>query len=215
MATRALVVLDIAAKLALFALLLHAVANPDLPQYADKAMQGRALAYPLAVLAIPFVWWSFWRDRPFPVVSDLLFTLPFLIDTLGNALDLYDSIEWWDDVNHFGNWVLISAAFVTLGWPRHATRVTRVALGVGCGAVAAIIWELLEFVTFIPDSPEAATAYRDTLGDLGLGLLGSLVGASIAGWYVDRARRAGRWPASATKRDADDRSDDVGAVERA
>jgi len=185
---KTLIVLDAAAKVALLGLLVHAVANPDLPQYADKAMQARAIAYPLAVLAIPLAWLLFWRGRPFPVVSDLLFTLAFLIDTAGNALDLYDSIEWWDDINHFGNWILLSAAFVALGWPRDATRLTRVALGVGFGAVAAIVWELLEYVTFIPNSPEAATAYADTLGDLGLGLLGSLVGASIAAWYVDRHR---------------------------
>ena len=207
MSTRALVVLDIAAKLALIALLLHAVANPDLPQYADKAMQGRALAYPLAVLAIPLAWWVFWRHRPFPVVSDLLLTLPFLIDTLGNALDLYDTIEWWDDANHFGNWMLLSAAFVALGWPKHASRGTRVALGVGFGAVAAIVWELLEYVTFIPDSPEAATAYRDTLGDLGLGLFGSLVGASVAAWYVDRASRTHRLDAPTALPGGDDLSD--------
>jgi len=192
MSQRTLVALDIAAKLALLGLLLHAVANPDLPQYADKAMQGRALAYPLAVLTIPVAWWLFWRTWPFPVVSDLLFTLTFLIDTTGNALDLYDSIEWWDDANHFGNWILLSAAFVALGWPHDASRSVRVALGVGFGVVAAILWELLEYWTFIPDSPEAATAYADTLGDLGLGLLGSLVGASIAAWWVDRARKRGR-----------------------
>jgi hypothetical protein len=93
---------------------------------------------------------------------------------VGNALDLYDRIEWWDDINHLGNWMLLSAAFVSLGGPHDATRLTRVALGVGFGAVVAIVWEALECVTFIPDSPEAATAYQDTLGDLTLGLLGSL-----------------------------------------
>jgi len=186
---RALVILDAAAKVALIALLLHAVLNPELPQYADKAMQWRALTYPLAIAVIPLAWWFFWRSRPFPVVTDLLVTLAFLIDTVGNALDLYDTIAWWwDDLNHFFNWILLSAAFVALGWPRDASRLTRVALGVGAGAVVAIIWELFEYVTFIPDSPEAATAYRDTLGDLGLGLLGSLVGASLAAWVVDRAR---------------------------
>lgn len=194
MSQRTLIALDIVAKLALFGLLAHAVANPELPQYADKAMQGRAIAYPLAVLAIPVAWWLFWRERPFPALSDLLFTLPFLIDTAGNALDLYDSIEWWDDLNHFGNWILLSAAFVALGWPRDAATLTRVALGVGFGAVVAIIWELLEYVTFIPDSPEAATAYRDTLGDLALGLLGSIVGASITAWYLERHRRDGGPP---------------------
>jgi hypothetical protein len=151
-------------------------------------MQGRAIAYPLAVLAIPVAWWLFWRGRPFPALSDLLFTLAFLIDTAGNALDLYDSIWWWDDLNHFANWALLSAAFVAFGWPRDAARLTRIALGVGFGAVAAIVWELLEYVTFIPDSPEAAGAYRDTLGDLALGLLGSVVGASIAVWYLERQR---------------------------
>jgi hypothetical protein len=167
-----------------------------LPQYADKAMQWRAITYPIAVLAIPLAWWLFWRRRSFPAVSDLLVTLAFLIDTAGNALDLYDSIWWWDDLNHFGNWVLLSAAFVALGWPRDAARLTRVALGVGFGAVAAIIWELLEYVAFIHDSPEAATAYGDTLGDLALGLLGSVVGASIAAWYLERQRRDGGAPAA-------------------
>jgi hypothetical protein len=199
MGYRALVALDIAAKAALFALLAHALLNPELPQYADKAMQWRAISYPVAVLAIPVAWWFFWRPRPFPVVTDLLFTLAFLIDTLGNALDLYDSIEWWDDLNHFGNWILLSAAFVALGWPRDASRLTRVALGVGFGAVAAILWELAEYVTFIPGSAEAATAYRDTLGDLGLGLLGSLVGASLAAWALDRSQ-PGHDPATSAGR---------------
>ena len=186
MSHRALLALDIAAKVALAALLLHALLNPDLPQYADKAMQWRVITYLPAVMVIPLAWWLFWRTRPFPVVSDLLFTLAFLIDTLGNALDLYDTIEWWDDLNHFGNWILLAAGFVALGWPARATRLTRVALGVGFGAVAAIVWEAFEYVTFVPGSPEAATAYQDTLGDLVLGLLGALVGASIAAWYVDR-----------------------------
>ena len=193
---RTLIALDVVAKLALFGLLVHAVANPELPQYADKAMQWRAITYPIAVLAIPLAWWLFWRMRPFPAVSDLLVTLAFLIDTAGNALDLYDSIWWWDDLNHFVNWVLLSAAFVALGWPRDAARLTRVALGVGFGAVVAIIWELLEYVTFIPNSPEAASAYRDTLGDLALGLVGSVVGAAIAASYLARHRRGSGSPAA-------------------
>lgn len=186
MSPRALLALDIAAKAALLALLLHAWLNPDLPQYADKAMQWRVITYPVAVMAIPTAWWLVWRGRPFPVVSDLLFTLAFLIDTIGNALDLYDTIVWWDDVNHFGNWVLLAAAFVALRWPADGSRLTRVAVGVGFGAVAAIVWEAFEYVTFVPGSPEAATAYQDTLGDLVLGLLGGLVGASVAAWLVDR-----------------------------
>ena len=84
----------------------YAVANPDLPQYSGKAMLGRALTFPIAALLVPAVWWLRFRDRPYPVDVDLLFTAPFLIDVVGNALGLYDSIEWWDDANHFFNWML-------------------------------------------------------------------------------------------------------------
>ena len=42
-------------------------------------------------------------------------------------------------------------------------------------------WELAEYVTFIRFSPELASAYTDTLGDLTLGTLGGAVGAAIVG----------------------------------
>ncbi|MDP9261428.1 MAG: hypothetical protein M3O89_05595 [Actinomycetota bacterium] len=50
-------------------------------------------------------------------------------------------------------------------------------LAVGFGAVTAILWELLEYITFIRNSPELKTAYHDTLGDLTLGLSGSTIAA--------------------------------------
>jgi hypothetical protein len=180
---------DVTAKLLLGVLLLHAALNPTLPQYADKAMQARVLAYPLAVLVIPAGWFLLGRRRAFPVIADLLFTLPFLIDAAGNALDLYDSIEWWDDLNHLCNWILLSAAFVWL-LPRGGIgRAVRIGLGVGFAAVSAILWELMEYVTFVPGSAEASTAYEDTLGDLGLGLLGGAIGATLATWITTRGDR--------------------------
>jgi hypothetical protein len=46
---------------------------------------------------------------------------------------------------------------------------------------SAVLWEFAEYVTFVPSSPEAATAYADTLGDLVLGMLGGLVAAVAVG----------------------------------
>jgi hypothetical protein len=181
----------VAIKVALVALLLHAVLLPDLPQYADKAMAPRAIAYPLAALIVPALWWFGWREQPFPVAIDILFTTPFLIDVAGNALDLYDTVEWWDDANHFVNWALITAAAAlalrstSLGpWPRFG-------LAIGFAAVAAIGWELAEYVAFVRFSSELATAYTDTLGDLALGTLGGALGAGL----VELANR-GPAPAS-------------------
>jgi hypothetical protein len=184
-------VLDVTAKVALGALLVHAVANPTLPQYADKAMTGRAVVYPFAVLVLPAAWAALARRRMrLPAGADLLITLPFLIDTAGNALDLYDSIEWWDDLNHFGNWILLTGGVMALTAPLRLAPWNRAALGIGFAAAAAIAWEVMEFVTFIPNSPEAATAYEDTLGDLVLGTLGGSV-AAVVGAFLIRRRRAG------------------------
>ncbi len=110
MAHRVWLALNIAVKLALVGLLLHAVANPELPQYAGKAMLGRAITFPIAAFLVPAVWWLRYRDRDYPVAIDLLFTTPFVIDVVGNALGLYDSVDWWDDANHFVNWMLVTAA---------------------------------------------------------------------------------------------------------
>ena len=42
------------------------------------------------------------------------------------------------------------------------------------------MWELAEYAAFIRNSPELATAYEDTLGDLALGLSGSVLASAIA-----------------------------------
>jgi hypothetical protein len=130
------------------------------------------------------------RGRPveYPYTLDILLVLPFLIDTAGNAANLYDTIDWWDDANHFVNWALLVAAFAQLllrlpvGWLAGAS------IAIGFGAVTAILWEFAEYFTFIRHSSELETAYTDTLGDLALGLTGSVVAAVAT--YAILSRRA-------------------------
>jgi hypothetical protein len=90
--------------------------------------------------------------------------LPFLIDTAGNALNLYDTIDWWDDANHLVNWALLSGAVAIALRRTHVESVELFSLVVGFGAVTAILWELGEYFAFVRNSPELATAYTDTLG---------------------------------------------------
>jgi hypothetical protein len=170
---------NLAVKAALIGLLALAVAAPDLPQFEDKAMTGRALTYPLAAVLVPIVWWVYGRRRSdrYPYALDILLVSPFLIDVAGNALDLYDRIEWWDDANHFVNWGLLTAAFGQLLLRLPLNRITTAALAIGFGAVTAVLWEFAEYFAFIRNSPELETAYTDTLGDLALGLCGSVIAA--------------------------------------
>jgi hypothetical protein len=190
---------DLAVKCALVGLLLFAVARQDLPQFHGKAMTGRALTYPLAALIVPAVWWWLRRRRgrttPYPYALDVLLVLPFLIDTAGNAANLYDTISWWDDVNHLVNWGILTAGFGQLLVRLPLERWAAWGLAVGFGAVTAILWEFGEYYTFIRHSSELRTAYTDTLGDLALGLTGSAIAATLTVtvlWPRESARRARR-----------------------
>jgi len=169
------------------ALLAFAVARQDLPQFHGKSMTGRAIGYPIAALIVPVAWFLTARGRRYPIIVDMLVVAPFVIDMVGNAANLYDSISWWDDANHLCNWAILVAGFGVLLLSTSLDRWPLWGLAVGFGAVTAILWELLEYVTFIRNSPELRTAYHDTLGDLALGLTGSVVAATLVVRFGRRA----------------------------
>ena len=181
-------------KAALIGLLLFAVARPDLEQFSGKAMNARALFYPISAIVVPLGWWLARRrggSLAYPYVLDILVVLPLLIDTAGNALNLYDTIDWWDDFNHFLNWGILTLAFgqVLLWLP--VGRKAAAGLMMGFAALTAYLWELLEYITFVRNSPELATAYTDTLGDTGLALIGaSLATLFVTWWQWPRRERA-------------------------
>lgn len=182
-----LALLNYVVKFALIGLLLFAVLNPDMQQFQGKAMTGRALTYPIALIVVPLAVRLIRRRHPeieYPHILDILLALPFLIDTAGNALDLYDTIDWWDDLNHFLNWGILTAAFGQLLLRFPYGRWNTAALAVGFGAVSGIVWEIAEYFTFVRGGPEEATAYTDTLGDLALDLGGALVAAWLTAWVL-------------------------------
>ena len=171
--------LNILVKAALICLLVFG-AFSGLQQFEGKAFLWRLATYPIATLVIPVIWAVRYRRASYPFASDILLTLPFLIDTTGNALDLYDAVQWWDDANHLVNWALLSGAIGVLARRSRIRSWETLAFVVGFGAVTAILWEVAEYFAFIRRSPELATAYTDTLGDLALGLTGSVLAGLVA-----------------------------------
>jgi len=156
-------------------------------QFSGKGFAGRLIAYPVLMLLVPAVW-ALCRERgaPAPWTVFTLVMLPFLIDVTGNTLNLYDTVGWWDDANHFVNWALLSAGIGMLLSRRRVEP--RWALGLlvaGVGALLAIGWEVGEWYLFIRHGRELSTAYEDTLGDETLGTLG----AALAGVLVSRHRQ--------------------------
>jgi hypothetical protein len=166
---------------------------PGIERFADKAFGARLVAYPILMLLAPVVWWLVVRRRDRtatpPYAAFALVMLPFLVDVTGNSLDLYDSVVWWDDFNHYANWLLLLWGIGLLVAEDVRPAWALVLLTTGLGAVLAIGWELGEWYTFIRHGTEIDTAYEDTLGDLSLGTLGALCAGFVL--LARRRRRPG------------------------
>ncbi|TML27553.1 MAG: hypothetical protein E6G26_09010 [Actinobacteria bacterium] len=174
---RRLLWLNVGVKALLVALLLFSVTS-GLERFNGKAMSARALAYPLAALIVPVVWRLRGRPRPYPHMIDILVVLPFVIDTGGNVLDLY-SVWWFDDVAHFLNWWILVSAFALALQRTSLGRLPSWSIAVGFGAATEILWELGEYTVMKLGSSGLQLTYEDTIGDLALGGLGTLLGATI------------------------------------
>ena len=171
--------MDVTAKAGMLTLLAFALMFPDLGHMRDKAAGLRAVAYPLLAFVIPVIWYVFWRQRSsFPWLADLLVTITCFTDTLGNRMNLYDSIVWFDDWMHFMNTGFLTAGVILLTLHRMASFAATIERGLAFGVTAAVAWEIAEYFAFISKSSERRGAYTDTLGDLALGSLGAIVAAA-------------------------------------
>lgn len=164
---------------------------PGIERFADKAFGARLVAYPVMMLLVPAVWWLVVGRRDTravpPYLAFALIMLGFLVDTTGNSLDLYDTVTWWDDMNHFVNWFFLLAGIGLIIARNVSPRWVRVLLVAGLGCLLALGWEVGEWYTFIRHGTELDTAYEDTLGDM---VLGS-AGAFLAGLVLLRDREPG------------------------
>ena len=167
---------------------------PGIERFADKAFGARLIAYPAMMLLVPALWWFFVKRRhpeePPPYGAFSLIMLGFLVDVTGNSLDFYDTLTWWDDMNHFVNWVfLLTGIGLIIGRPVRPAW-ARVLMIAGLGAILAIGWELGEWYTFIRHGTEIETAYEDTLGDETLGTLGAVLAGLLVQIYFRRRETA-------------------------
>ena len=175
-----------------------AVLDPDWGNMAGKAPVARAVTYPLWSLTVPVVWFLTGGQRhACPWIPDTFVTITCFTDVLGNRLDLYDRLLWFDDGVHLVNVALLSAALLLLTTDDQTSTICLLERSIAFGTSAALTWELYEFVAFVTRSPERTTAYADTLGDLALGWLGAVVAAAAVAVVHTRERSGvpgcGRW----------------------
>jgi len=163
---------------------------PGIERFADKAFGARLVAYPVMMLLVPAIWWVVVkrknREAEPPYVAFALIMLGFLVDTTGNSLDFYDTLTWWDDMNHFVNWVFLNAGIGLIIAAAVHPMWARILLIAGLGSILALGWELGEWYTFIRHGTEIETAYEDTLGDMTLGTLGGTLAALVVARVTSR-----------------------------
>jgi hypothetical protein len=147
-----------------------------------------------------------WLVRPalLPRVYDLCLVLALTLQSWGEALHLYDSISWFDNVVHFslpffgGPTLYIVLARIDLvpdpkdaSTPQHyiGLAVVAFALGVALGG----LWEIAEYASDNWLGSQLQLGNEDTIGDLIADSLGSLCGAALlvcwARWGWGSVRR--------------------------
>lgn len=181
--------LDIGVKAVLLGFLVLVAVDPAWGNLEGKAPVARAILYPMPALLVPVV--VLWRrpDAPFPWGPDLLISLSCFSDILGNRLDLYDTVSWFDDWMHFMNTGLLAGAVVALTTTAQRHPFDILLRAVAVGATLALAWEVFEYFSFVRRSRELPTAYADTVVDLSLGWLGSLSAGVVVALLLSRRRR--------------------------
>ncbi len=192
---------NITAKSGLIVMLVLTLLYPESGNMQDKAAGVRAIVYPALSFTVPVVWYLCWKERSsFPWLADLLVTITCFTDILGNRMDLYDTIVWFDDWMHFMNTGLLAAAAILLTMHRSTSLPRVVERALAVGATGAIAWEIGEYFAFISGSSHRHFAYADTLSDLGLGVFGALVAAVVIhrmwgqGLLTSAAPQLDTWP---------------------
>lgn len=187
---------NVAMKVGIVAAFAVALTVP-LDHLEGKAMGMRVPLFVGAAAVVPLVERFRKAPRsPYPHIADGLLVAPFLVDTLGNVLGFYENFSVTDDVLHCVNWVLLVAAFQAFRFRRTASRNEAALLGAGFGALAIVVWEIMEWAV---DTTGAGgglgLTYGDTIGDLTLstagGVVGSILGVVVFGAPATRTRNAG------------------------
>jgi len=177
-------VLNLLAKLLLFALVGYALTMADLPRMTGKALEVRAVLYPLAGLLVPIIWALRGRPAPYPHVADALIASPFIVDIGGNVANFYNTLVWFDDVAHAVTWMLLVLGVGLLIRRLGLGPLNTAALCIGFGSVSHVLWEIIEYLLMTYGAEGLQLTYGDTIGDLAMSLTGSVLAGVTVGLLV-------------------------------
>jgi len=155
-----------------------------------KGMELRAFVFLMPVWLIPLIaYLKKWKS--YPHMGDMLFAMPFLLDTLGNIFGLFDSFKYFDDFLHLFNWGCLIMAYHAFRFKKIYDNRDAILLGAGIGAIAIIGWEFAEWLVSVDGLggvKELHLTYEDTLGDLILSTIGGAIGSWKGVWLFGKKK---------------------------
>ena len=125
-----------------------------------------------------------------PRLFDLLFIVAFGLQAWGNALSLFEDIDWWDNLVHFFLPATSVPVLYVLNWrlgllpamaeeQRPRQRLGLVVFAMMSGLSIAALYEIYEYVMVEWLNADLAIGYSDTIFDLTLGFGGALAGGLL------------------------------------
>ncbi len=135
-----------------------------------------------------------------PPAFDIAFSVTVQIAAWSNVIDLYRTVEGWDVVMHLVCTAVLTAMIYELlarldvvpglGAPALRRRTVIVAF-TGIGLAISALWEMVEWVGFVGITDDIFVEYHDTIGDMAVGGLGSLIAGIVVAVALTRGSTRG------------------------
>jgi hypothetical protein len=183
--------LGLALKVLVVGLSVYPLLRSDSSHFQGKAMGVRAVVYPAVVALIPIAWLVAQQPSPYPIVADIALSIPLAVDAGANVLGLF-AIPRFDIIPHAVGWFFLCLAFGLAVAPLLEDRWVGFALVLGFGAVVDVLWEIGEYALMRSGSSGLDLTYENTIQDLAMSLLGSVVAAGAIATVL--------WPSVGTSR---------------
>lgn len=177
-------IINILLRLGILYFLLEVILFSADPRFAGKAIPVRNLIIVLSLsLLFPFLYFIKRCWKSYPVWLDNLYLSIFFLDMAGNSFNLYDSIKNFDLIPHFHGTGAIAAVF-------YGAFKLPILSALGLANIIHMLLEAQEYYTDVFFGTHNVGGVADTVNDLTVGLLGSMVYLVIYLFLKRRLRRA-------------------------
>ncbi len=183
-------VFNILLRLLMLYLLLETLLLPNDPRFVGKAIPVRNFIIVGSLsLVVPLIYFLNKRRKGYPFLLDFVYLSIFTFDMLGNSLNLYDTVWYFDIISHFhgtGAFAAVAYLIVLSRRQKNVIKLSDFELVLYVFAISTLIHVALELQEYYTDvffgtrnvigkNADIIQGMADTAHDLVAGFVGSFV----------------------------------------